>query len=204
VAAASQEAISRSLVGPAAQSKAVTATCGPELSPLRSRTPLGAAGSPLSFLLPFEGYITGDRVEPREPQSPASVSRAGLWQWSRRQSIGSTRHPDRAKRAPDAPSGGRRLERDRCTRARPLFREPGSVSGAGGSRTRRRQAGSDRPIAFQQKSLQPKGPRDCYPGCNPLTAKRRNPTERPAWRISARGAPWQLRHLNVLDGAIGS
>jgi hypothetical protein len=37
------------------------------------------------------------------------------------------------------PSGGRRIACGRCTRARHLFREPGSVSGAGGSRTRVRE-----------------------------------------------------------------
>jgi len=36
-------------------------------------------------------------------------------------------HTSGAKRAHALISGGRRLERARCTRARPLFREPGSV-----------------------------------------------------------------------------
>jgi hypothetical protein len=51
--------------------------------------------------------------------------------------------------------------------SRPLFREPGSVSGAGGSRTRRRLTDSNRPIVREGNSLPPNGRRECYFDRNP-------------------------------------
>jgi hypothetical protein len=68
-------------------------------------------------------------LDPRIPSAPRS----------RRESIRSELHACRAKQAPGTRSEGRRFERARRTRARPLFREPGSSSGAGGSRTRVRE-----------------------------------------------------------------
>jgi hypothetical protein len=61
----------------------------------------------------------------------------------------------------------RRFERRAKETARRLIREPGSASGAGGSRTRRLQPDLNRPIVFQGNSLQLKAQRHCYPACYP-------------------------------------